>query len=191
MIFAERPAAYQRAGLVGVKIHVSGAHVGQIERGEVRCREETAEALDSTLDSRGTIHSLWKQCVKSAVFPTWFDWYEIEAEARDLKSYQSMVVIGLLQTPDYASALLRHDKEAVAARIGRQEVLFREDPPPPRLSLLLYEGVLRNEIGGKGNARAARAPARDVRAAEHLHSGRPGAAAAGRVRRQLRLGYAA
>ena len=76
----------------GVKVHLSGAHIGQIERGEVRCREETAEALDAALETRGTIPSLWKQCVKSAVFPTWFDWYEIEAEASHLKSYQSIVV---------------------------------------------------------------------------------------------------
>jgi transcriptional regulator with XRE-family HTH domain len=134
---------------VGVKIHVSGAHIGQIERGEVRCREETAEALDATLDGRGALPSLWKQCVQSAVFPMWFDWYEVEAEATHLKSYEGMIVYGLLQTPDYAAALLGHDKEAIAARLGRQEILVRDDPPPPRLSVLLYEGVLHNEVGGK------------------------------------------
>lgn len=55
----------------------------------------------------------------------------------------------LLQTPDYAAALLGGDKEAVAARLGRQKVLVRGDPPPPRLSVLLYEGILHNEVGGK------------------------------------------
>ena len=139
---------------VGVKIHVSGAHIGQIERGEVRCQEETATELNRVLDSRGTIPSLWKQCVKSAVFPTWFDWYEIEGEASHLKSYHGMMVDGLLQTPEYAGALLRQDKEAVAARISRQEVLHREDPPPPRLSALLYEGVLHHEVGDKDVMRA-------------------------------------
>jgi transcriptional regulator with XRE-family HTH domain len=144
-----RQAANLSQDQTGAKIHVSGAHIGQIERGDVRCREETAEALDAALGSQGTIPSLWKQCVKSSVFPTWFDWYEVEAEATHLKSYQSMVVDGLLQTPDYAAALLKNDKEAVAARIGRQEVLYREDPPPPRVSVLLYEGVLHHEVGGK------------------------------------------
>lgn len=144
-----RQAAKLSQDQTGVKIHVSGANIGQIERGEVRCREETAEALDAALESRGTIPSLWKQCVKSAVFPTWFDWYEIEAEATHLQSYQSMVIDGLLQTSEYAAALLNGDKEATEARISRQEVLFREDPPPPRLSVLLYEGVLHHEVGGK------------------------------------------
>jgi hypothetical protein len=39
------------------------------------------ETILKALDGRGSIPSLWKQCVKSAVFPTWFDWWEIEAEA--------------------------------------------------------------------------------------------------------------
>ncbi len=134
---------------VGAKIHVSGANIGQIERGEVRCQESTAEELDRVLDTQGTIQSLWKQCVKSAVFPTWFDWDEIEAEASHLKSYSVTIINGLLQTPEYAAALLRGDKEAVAARIGRQAVLHRDDPEllTPRLSALIYEGVLRHEIG--------------------------------------------
>jgi DNA-binding XRE family transcriptional regulator len=143
-----RTAANLSQEQTGVRIHLSGAHIGQIERGEVRCREETAEALDGALDSRGSIPSLWKQCVKSAVFPTWFDWWEIEVEATHLATYQSMVVYGLLQTPEYAAALLRGDKDAVAARVERQEILNREDPPAPRLSVLLYEGILTNEVGG-------------------------------------------
>jgi transcriptional regulator with XRE-family HTH domain len=142
-----RQAANLSQDQTGTKIHLSGAHIGQIERAEVRCREETAEALDAALDSRGTIPSLWKRCVKSAVFPVWFDWYEVEAEASNLRSYQNIVVDGLLQTPEYAAALLNGDKEAVTARIGRQEVLDRKDPP--RLSVLLYEGVLHHEVGGK------------------------------------------
>lgn len=32
----------------------------------------------------------------------------------------------------------------------RQAILSRDDPPPPRLSVLLTEGVLRNEVGGPG-----------------------------------------
>ncbi len=143
-----RLAANLSQDQTGAKAYVSGANIGQIERGEVRCQEETAERLDEVLDSRGSITSLWKQCVKSAVFPTWFDWWEIEAEATQLATYQATVVYGLLQTPEYAAALLRGDKAAVEARIARQEIFNREDPPPPRLSVLLYEGVLTNLVGG-------------------------------------------
>jgi transcriptional regulator with XRE-family HTH domain len=147
----------QAAGLsqeqTGSKIHVSGSHIGQIERGEVRCEEKTAKALDEVLGSVGTIPSLWKQCVKNSVFPSWFDWPEVEAEATHLRTYQGMVVYGLLQTDEYASILLRGDVDAVAARIGRQDILFREEPPAPRVSVLLYEGVLRNQVGTKETMR--------------------------------------
>jgi DNA-binding XRE family transcriptional regulator len=144
-----RTAAQLSQDQTGAKIHVSGSHIGQIERGEVRCEEDTAKGLDVVLDSRGSITSLWKQCVHNAVFPTWFDWWEVEAEATHLKTYQGMVVYGLLQTEDYAAALLRNEKDAVAARMGRQEILTREEPPPPRISVLLYKGVLYHEVGGK------------------------------------------
>jgi transcriptional regulator with XRE-family HTH domain len=144
-----RTAAGLSQDQTGTKIHVSGSHIGQIERGEVRCEEQTAKDLDGVLDSKGTLPSLWKQCVQNSVFPSWFDWPEVEVEATHLRTYQGMVIYGLLQTEDYASVLLRGDMQAVAARIGRQDVLFREDPPPPRLSVLLYEGALYHQVGSK------------------------------------------
>lgn len=134
---------------VGVRIPVTGSHIGQIERGEVRCDETTATALDEILDTRGAIPSLWEKLVQNTVFPTWFDWPEVEAEATHLRTYQGMVVYGLLQIEDYAASLLAGDTKAVAARLGRQDVLFREDPTPPRLSVLLYEGVLHHQAGPK------------------------------------------
>lgn len=54
---------------------------------------------------------------------------------------------GLLQTPDYALSLLRGDKEAADARISRQAILSRNDPPPPRLTIVLCEGVLHHQVG--------------------------------------------
>lgn len=138
----------------GSRIHLSGSHIGQIERGEVRCDKETARLLDELLDTRGSIPSLWDKLVQNAVFPTWFDWPEVEAEATHLRTYQGMVVYGLLQTEDYASVLLRGDTKAIAARIGRQDILFRADPEPPRLSVLLYEGALHHQVGSKETMRA-------------------------------------
>lgn len=149
-----RTAAQLSQDQTGAKIHLSGSHIGQIERGEVRCEEKTAKDLDTVLGSLGTLPSLWKQCVKSAVFPSWFDWPEVEAEATHLRTYQGMIVYGLLQTEDYASVLLKGDTQAVAGRIGRQDILFREDPPAPRLSVLMYEGVLHHLVGGRDIMRA-------------------------------------
>lgn len=133
---------------LGEKVPVCGSHIGKIERGETRCHRSIAVKLDELLDTRGALPSLWDELVLDAAFPAWFDWPKVEAEADALQAYQCLVVDGLLQTEAYASALLDGDEDAVAARMGRQAILSRDDPPPPRLSVLLTEGVLRNEVGG-------------------------------------------
>jgi transcriptional regulator with XRE-family HTH domain len=134
---------------LGEKVPICGSHIGKIERGETRCDRAIAVKLDELLDTRGALPSLWDELVLDAAFPVWFDWPEVESEAELLLSYQCLVVDGLLQTEDYACALLGGDKGATAARMKRQAILSREDPPPPRLSVLLYEGVLWNEVGGR------------------------------------------
>jgi transcriptional regulator with XRE-family HTH domain len=133
---------------LGDKIPISSSHIGKIERGETRCDRKLAVRMDEILDTRGSLPSLWDELVEKAVFPAWFDWPEVETEAVRLQTYQCLVVYGLLQTESYAAALLEGDSQAVSARMGRQEILHRQDPPPPRLSVLLTEGVLTNEIGG-------------------------------------------
>ncbi len=90
------------------------------------------------------------------VLPTGFGIYVgLEAEATGLRIYETQVVSGLLQTPDYARAVLRevHKKDSpdqlqrlAELRLKRQEVLDREDPPD--LWLILDETVVRRPIGG-------------------------------------------
>jgi hypothetical protein len=62
-----------------------------------------------------------------------------EAEARSLRTFEHSLIPGLLQTPDYARAVLATRPNStpeeidglVAARLTRQVVLDREDPPAP------------------------------------------------------------
>ena len=85
----------------------------------------------------------------------WFqEWADIEAEATALRWYEPLVVPGLLQTEEYARAILsaRPDgdlndlDEQVAVRLARQTVLER--PGAPQLWCVLDEGVLHRAIGG-------------------------------------------
>lgn len=131
------------------KVPMSGSHVGNIERGESRCERHVAERFDEILDTKGALPSLWDELVKDVAFPVWFDWPPVEEEAVLLQTYQPMVVYGLLQTERYATAVLEGDKQAVDARMSRQRILERTDPPPPRLSVILAEPVLYNEVGGR------------------------------------------
>jgi transcriptional regulator with XRE-family HTH domain len=90
------------------------------------------------------------------VLPPWFSLYiSLEGEASLIRAYEPHCVHGLLQTADYARALLRagfpgaSEKELdrrVALRMERQELLRREDAP--RLWVLLEEQVVRRLVGG-------------------------------------------
>ncbi len=83
--------------------------------------------------------------------PGWFaDWVEIEAKATILRWWEPLLIPGLLQTEDYARAVLstwRRDspdevEAKVAIRLGRQSVLASAD-----FRVLLDESVLHRRIG--------------------------------------------
>ncbi|MFR9749473.1 helix-turn-helix domain-containing protein [Nocardia sp. 004] len=88
--------------------------------------------------------------------PKWFDTYlGLEQAAQLIRCYEPRVVPELLQTPDYARALLvlAHPQETadsidrrVALRMRRQEILTRRDPP--QLWLIVEEAALRRRVGG-------------------------------------------
>ncbi|MEV6814246.1 helix-turn-helix transcriptional regulator [Micromonospora sp. NPDC051296] len=90
------------------------------------------------------------------VLPPWFQSYlGLEAAAALIRSYEVQFVPGLLQTPEYARAvvLLGHGRAGpgeidrrVDLRMRRQEVLRR--PRPSRLWAVVDEAALRRPIGG-------------------------------------------
>ncbi|MBO2451109.1 helix-turn-helix transcriptional regulator [Actinomadura barringtoniae] len=132
---------------LGQKTHVTGSFIGAIERGESRCQRELAVTMDDVLDTRGTLPSLWDDFVMHAAFPVWFNWPKVESKANTLMTYQPLAVWGLLQNEEYAEIVLGGDRAAVEARMGRQALLTREDPPPPAVTVVLSELALLNQIG--------------------------------------------
>jgi transcriptional regulator with XRE-family HTH domain len=79
----------------------------------------------------------------------------LEAECDRIDHFGSMLVPGLLQTPDYARAVIRglgpHLPEEeverwVGLRMERQRIL--EGDAPPQLICVLDEGALRRPVGG-------------------------------------------
>jgi transcriptional regulator with XRE-family HTH domain len=90
------------------------------------------------------------------VLPSGFDIYVgLEAETAAIRSYEISVVHGLLQTADYARAVLRemfprHTAQQidrlVDLRIERQHRF--EDVPPLELWAILDEAVIRRTVGG-------------------------------------------
>jgi transcriptional regulator with XRE-family HTH domain len=78
-----------------------------------------------------------------------------EAEAKAIYTYDAIILHGLLQTNEYASAIIRAVsigeradvvEQRVAVRMARQAVLTRE--PPVELFSVIDEAVLRRPVGG-------------------------------------------
>ncbi|MFD7292416.1 helix-turn-helix domain-containing protein [Streptomyces sp. NPDC059897] len=96
----------------------------------------------------------WWHSYRDAV-PSWFTAYvSLETDAKTLRTYEPQYVTGLLQTPDYARAVLRgglpngseEDLERrVALRLRRQSLLEKEDAPT--LWVVMEEAVLHKEVG--------------------------------------------
>jgi transcriptional regulator with XRE-family HTH domain len=96
------------------------------------------------------------------VMPDWFAAYlSLEQAALQIRAYENQFVHGLLQTEDYARALLgagnphasaEATERRVALRMRRQELLARDGPP--RLWVVMDETVLRWPVGGREVMRA-------------------------------------
>jgi transcriptional regulator with XRE-family HTH domain len=141
-------------------VNISHDVISKIETGERAPAKAFPERLDAVpeLDTRAALARLWNRLSKSArhrAYPGWFDrWPEAEARATALRWYEPLLVPGLLQTGQYARAVLRtrigdtdeEIDEMVAARLERQAVL--EKDKPPTLWVVLDEGVLRRAVGG-------------------------------------------
>ncbi|MFJ8361183.1 helix-turn-helix domain-containing protein [Streptomyces sp. NPDC093984] len=99
----------------------------------------------------------WWHAYRGVLPPTYRDFISLESQASGMRTLETSVVPGLLQTPEYARAVTRaavgtlEDAKLdalVEVRLARQDVL-RADPPL-ELSAVLDEAVLRREIGGPG-----------------------------------------
>ncbi|WP_133741206.1 helix-turn-helix domain-containing protein [Actinorugispora endophytica] len=120
-----------------------------------KASEEATEAL-VTLAKQSRTKGWWEKF--DDVFTDAYVGFE--AEASTISTYQTMVVPGLLQTPEYAAAVDRAlhlnnasaTERAVAARMERQEILDREDAP--KLWVVIDESALMRPAGGKAVMRA-------------------------------------
>ena len=95
----------------------------------------------------------------SDLLPSWFENYlGLEGAAQWIRTYEGQLVPGLLQTDDYARAVvaMAHDDRDVNRRVElrrkRQEIL--DVPGGPAVWAIVDESVLRRPIGGREVLRA-------------------------------------
>jgi transcriptional regulator with XRE-family HTH domain len=157
---------------VGQRLDCSGTRISRMETGRISVRpgdvRELLEVYGVTGDRADALVELAREARRKGwwhhfgpVTPSWLEPYlGLEAEAARLRDFQSMVLPGLLQTEDYARAILRAApgvpaddiEQQVALRMERQQVLAGSTPP--ELCLVLSEGVLRVPVGGPAVLRA-------------------------------------
>ncbi|MFF2507073.1 helix-turn-helix transcriptional regulator [Streptomyces sp. NPDC058067] len=147
-----REAAGLKLGQLGDCIFCTGSLVGQVECAKKVPTRDFSERVDAALGTDGFFSGLVGLVLRSQL-PHWFQAYaEMEARAAYISTFQCQLVYGLLQTEEYARAVLatgRPDRldDLVAARMERQRILKREQPP---LGLvILDEAVLHRPVGGQ------------------------------------------
>lgn len=152
----------------GYHIRGSESKISRIESGKVGFKIRDVEDLLTLYGEHDTPrrHRLidiarasnepgWWQRAGQAV-PDWFSEYVgLESAAVRIQVYELLFVPGLLQTPDYARAIVTRGRprstdptseERVRVRMKRQRLLDR--PDAPRLWAVLDESVLHRPIGG-------------------------------------------
>ncbi len=151
----------------------SESKISRIETGQVGIRQDDLERLldlyEVTGEPRAALltlrrqatHRGWWHSYADAV-PAWFEAYVgLEDGAKSLLTYQNQLVHGLMQTEDYAAAVIRAarpwatDDEVerqLAARATRQALLTAGNPL--QVWAVLDEAVLRRPVGGAATMRA-------------------------------------
>ncbi|NEB32307.1 helix-turn-helix domain-containing protein [Streptomyces sp. SID14446] len=145
--------------------------ISRIENGRVAVRlpDLTAmlhayQAQDAVLSDRLTTLARkanrrrregWWHQYGSVLGDTYRDYIEMESICDTIKTFQALLIPGLLQTPEYGRAVTVASRswetaeqidQFVQVRIARQERLTGEDPL--ELWAVLAEGVLRQQVGG-------------------------------------------
>jgi len=152
----------------GYHIRASGSKISRLELGRVSFKERDVSDLlelygvDATtkeqlvqLTAEANATPWWQKYKE--VVPDWFHVYVgLEEAATLIRVYEVQFVPGLLQTEDYARAVVMQGSphlapeevdSRVAVRMGRQKLFARENPP--RLWAIVDEAALRRPMGGR------------------------------------------
>jgi transcriptional regulator with XRE-family HTH domain len=156
----------------GYAIRGSESKISRLELGrttfKLRDVRDLLDLYEVSQDERATLLAMagqanavgWWQDY-SDVVPSWFlPYLGLEQAATLIRCYEVQFIPGLLQTPDYAYAVLTIGDDGIPGprterrmhlRMLRQQILQR--PSPPRLWAVIDEAALRRPVGGADVAR--------------------------------------
>jgi len=122
---------------LGAKLGYSGATIRSVESGHRVPKPELAKALDEFF-GYPRFFEMMEEKLRDLPFPASYrPFVPYEKAARTLRIFEPSLATGLLQTPEYARAVLGrrpHTTEdevenLLTLRLTRQEILTRDDPP--------------------------------------------------------------
>ena len=97
----------------------------------------------------------WWHAYRDVLPPRYAEYIGLETEADEICNFEPLSVPGLLQTEDYARAMIAGGlgemtesevERRVEVRVARQSIMTKS--PPPRLWFIIDEAALRREVGG-------------------------------------------
>jgi transcriptional regulator with XRE-family HTH domain len=129
-------------------IPCSDRTISAIETGRERPSREMVVAVERALGiSPDALVDLY-DLLDAESLPGWMrDWVLEERRATRLRSFELVIIPGLLQTEGYARALLNGNETLVEARMDRQRILASD--APPTLHVVLDEAAMYREVGGR------------------------------------------
>jgi transcriptional regulator with XRE-family HTH domain len=162
-----REAAGLNIEEVAQRLEVSPAKISRIETGRVGVRpRDVSDLLDQyaihgthrdnllTLTREARQHGWWRSYIDVLSEATEI-WVGLETEAAGIRLYEVQLIPGLLQTSEYARAVLRAHyrseqspeqiEQRVKLRMTRQQLVIEQNNTP--IWAVLDEAVLRRQIG--------------------------------------------
>lgn len=150
--------ACESAGMTGRQLaealHVAPSTVSQWMHGRRTPHVEDVKRCDHALATNGYLARYFQRWVAREMPAVWTDtWLAAEGHANMIANFEVSVIPGLLQTEEYARAVLRFSRhpsieleEFLRRRTERQTILVDENPP--LCIFVIDEYALRRSIGG-------------------------------------------
>jgi len=159
-----REAAGTTIDQVAERLNCSASKISRIETGQSGVSSREVRDILAAYQIEGELAEWLVEMAREAKQRGWWQLYGtvltsayvgLEAAAAGLRSFEPLVVPGLLQTEEYARAMVlagRPDmsteevEQRIRVRMKRQSLLFQDDPL--QLSIILDEAALRRPVGG-------------------------------------------
>ncbi|MFK0289512.1 helix-turn-helix transcriptional regulator [Streptomyces sp. NPDC090442] len=141
---------------LGERIGVTGAHVSAVETGRRPPTQQFSVSTDKALGTGDLFEREWREIKHGSLLEGFPEYRMFEGRASEIRLYEVGVIPGLLQTPEYTSALVESEvrrgaitpdqaNERIAIVAERQATLDRSRPP--LVFVVLDESCIRRPMG--------------------------------------------